>query len=492
MGYELGRFSGIGLDAWTLDELIARHEDRTLPALAALWGWYRNPMSAAPASEDGRSYRLGQERGLPSRVTGRRSRGVGGALMDDRVGGRREVVIENDIAWRVHTMVDFMFGRPVKIASAAEDPERRERIESALERVWEASGGIGLLQDMALLGHVYGHVDLLVRVVDGSPRPEERVRIEVIEPTRGIPVVDRSDFRRLDGYVVRYRRGRGVGRDKSARAGRLRLGRRAANAGSLGVDVTEVIGASWWQVYEDHGRGPVLVGEGPNRAAPGEVPVVHVQNMSQPFCYTGLGEVEGLIPLQDELNTRLSDRANRVALQSFKMYLAKGMEGFERMPVAPGVVWSTDNPDASVEAFGGDGSSPSEERHVEEVRTALDKLSGVPPLAGGVVQGKIGNLSSATALRVTLMSLLLRTERKRVTYGRGVREASRMVLAALDGLGVLRTEASEREVGVQWPDPLPVGDVDEVLEARRKVELGVDPERVLRELGYAGVGEGVA
>ena len=78
--------------------------------------------------------------------------------------------------------------------------------------------------------------------------------------------------------------------------------------------------------------------------------------------YEGQSEVEPLIPLQDELNTRLSDRANRVTMQSFKMYLAKGLDGFadgSAPVVGPGRVWTTDNPDASMQTFGGDSSSPS-------------------------------------------------------------------------------------------------------------------------------------
>jgi hypothetical protein len=104
------------------------------------------------------------------------------------------------------------------------------------------------------------------------------------------------------------------------------------------------------------------------------VPVAHIQNVAQPFAYHGIGEVEPLIPLQDDLNTRLSDRANRVTMQSFKMYLAKGVDGFERTPVGPGVLLSTDNENASITAFGGDAASPSEDRHIDELREALDKL----------------------------------------------------------------------------------------------------------------------
>jgi hypothetical protein len=116
------------------------------------------------------------------------------------------------------------------------------------------------------------------------------------------------------------------------------------------------------------------------------LPVVHIQNIAQPFYYEGMSDVETLIPLQDELNTRLSDRANRITFQTFKMYLGKGIEGFEDKPVAPGRMWYTDNPEASIEEFGGDAATPSEALHIAEIREAMDKVSAVTPI---VAAGKI-------------------------------------------------------------------------------------------------------
>jgi uncharacterized membrane protein len=221
------------------------------------------------------------------------------------------------------------------------------------------------------------------------------------------------------------------------------------------------------------------------------VPVVHIQNMSQPFVYGGLGEVEALIPLQDELNTRLSDRANRVTLQSFKMYLARGIEGFDGSGVGPGTVWSTDNPDASIVSFGGDASSPSEDRHIGEIREAMDKISGVPPLAGGVVKAKLGNLSSANALRVTLMGLIAKTMRKRVTYGRGIEQVSGMILRVLDEAGVLRIKESERGTRVVWGVLGPIGEEESLDAGQAKIELGASEEQVLGELGLDDADPGI-
>jgi hypothetical protein len=192
--------------------------------------------------------------------------------------------------------------------------------------------------------------------------------------------------------------------------------------------------------------------------------------------------------LQDELNTRLSDRASRITFQSFKMYLGKGIEGFEDKPISPGRMWYTDNAEASIEEFGGDGECPSENLHVSEIREALDKTSGVTPLAAGILRGKVGNLTSAVALRLTLMGMLSKTERKRYTYGEGIKKICRMILAMLDISGVYKSDSRDREVEIIFPSPLPENMTEKLQEAQMKKELGVSTEQVLRELGYESKG----
>ncbi|MHC4995014.1 MAG: phage portal protein [Planctomycetota bacterium] len=216
--------------------------------------------------------------------------------------------------------------------------------------------------------------------------------------------------------------------------------------------------------------------------------MVHVQNLPQPFFYEGLSEVEPLMPLQDELNTRLSDRGHRVTMQSFQMYLGKGIEGFTERPVGPGQMWMSENVDASIESFGGDVDAPSEEAHIHEIREAMDKASGVTGVAAGLLRSKVGSLTSENALRVVLMGLLAKTEKKRVTYGKGIERVCSMVLGALDTAGVLRTSGSDRRVRLHWPSPLPVDESQRLKEALMKLEIGVPRGRVLSELGYRDEG----
>jgi hypothetical protein len=181
--------------------------------------------------------------------------------------------------------------------------------------------------------------------------------LETVEAPRVLPILDENNFRQVRYWVQRlykypsrmengpwsWRSFLGGGREQSPAV----------------VEVVEIISPQWWQRYEDR----VLTAEGENGL--GQLPVVHIQNMPLPLSYEGLSDVEPLIPLQDELNTRLSDRANRVTYQAFKMYLGKGIEDFMDRPVAPGQMWSTQNPDATIQEFGSDNGSPSENAHIE-------------------------------------------------------------------------------------------------------------------------------
>jgi hypothetical protein len=148
-------------------------------------------------------------------------------------------------------------------------------------------------------------------------------------------------------------------------------------------------------------------------------------------------------------------------------------------------MWSTDNPEASIEAFGGDGPNPSEDIHIEQVREAMDKASSVSPLATGLVRDRVGNLTSENALRIVMMGLLARTEKKRVTYGAGLERLCELILHAADVYGFLPNRPEERRVRLSWPNPVPDDESTRLVNAQRKLEIGVPARQVLAELGYA-------
>ncbi|XAL97941.1 phage portal protein [Phycisphaeraceae bacterium D3-23] len=462
--------------------LLDDHVQLKRPRLRRLWDYYRNPVRRDVSVGVTGGHALAQADGLPGRLR-------------STPGREREVVIENDIAWRIDTIVDFMFGKPPMIRSLAPDTGRAAELSQFLRAVFDASGGAALLQDIALIGTVYGHVDLLLnlRPIPSANRADPAdcaacFKIEAIDAQRGIPVVAQDDYRALQGYLVLHN---DAGRNPMCRPGILRRvsesihGGDAASSARAGITHWMPEAVSVYQPGRKGGRLQVVYSE---RNALGRVPIVHIQNLPQPLIYEGLSEVEPLIPLQDELNTRLSDRANRVTLQAFKMYLGRGIEQFTERPITPGQMWHTDNADASIQEFGGDTASPSEETHIREVRDAMDKTSGVSPVAAGVLRGKVGNLTSQNAVRLVLMGLLARVERKRLTYGSGIERLCELILHAADVHGVLPNTPDERRVRLDWPDPVPENRQEQLELAERKIALGVPRDTVLNELGYGDCG----
>jgi hypothetical protein len=345
---------------------------------------------------------------------------------------------------------------------------------------------------MAVLGSVYGFVDCFVRPdvqnfenitslshqkssFEDVLEKAQSIGLELIEAPRALPVLDENDYKKIIYYVQHYCQKKNLVRRSGSFLTRLFGG---GFDSRQTVEVTEIVSSKAWQRYED-GQ---LVGEG--YLPWGFLPVVHIQNLAQPFYYEGISDVEILIPLQDELNTRLSDRANRITFQTFKMYLGKGIEGFEDKPVSPGRMWCTDNLEATIEEFGGDSATPSEDAHIAEIREAMDKVSSVTPIVAGIIGSKVGNLTSAVALKLTLMGMLSKTERKKFTYGDGLKKICEMRLGILDWAGVYQTNRDDRVVDVVFPSPLPENTMERLQEAQIKKELGVPAEQVLRELGY--------
>lgn len=516
-----------------LQQAIAQHRHQHHARFHRMHAYYTNPITPLhPSATDSTStppYRQAQEWGLPARITGvRQARGAlfatTAALGATVPAGtsRKEVVIENDISWRIQTQLDYLLGDEVHILSASPRPDLAPLLTRLLALIFARFGGQAFYQQLALIGSVFGHVDVLVKLdtsalaavrmddtpthtplpgdgPDPFPPPsldtltEHRLRqlagcivLEIIDPLRGIPILHPTDFRQVLQYIVVTDLHAPGSTHADASSGdswwKRWVHSRATPAEpshrNTGAAVIDVVTAEQWQRYENHR----LISQGTHSL--GHLPLVHIQNQTVPMTYTGQSDVEPLMPLQDELNTRLSDRAHRLALQSFRMYLGKGIDNFDQLTVGPGRLWLTDNPDAQVQEFGGDASAPSEDAHFADIRAAMDKLSSVSPVAAGVLRQKLGNLTSAAALRLTMQALIAKTHRKRTNYGAGLQQIAQLALEWLNTTGLLNTQPDDRATHIRWPAILPEDPSEKLRQAEIKLRLGVKPETVLSELGY--------
>ena len=140
------------LDADFLEWLVDEHSVDIQKHFTKLWEYYSNPTYELSdissydkkAGESGRCYVQAQEYGLPARITGLVHCGDAGVFGGRAVKDvqRKEVVVENDIAWRINAAVDFLFGKPVSFVSRSPDSQKRTEIEAILKAVFAANGGI--------------------------------------------------------------------------------------------------------------------------------------------------------------------------------------------------------------------------------------------------------------------------------------------------------------------------------------------------------------
>lgn len=552
------------------DDLLSRlHQLRSTlaPRLARNLGYYQNPrMDLAfylPGPRNAalpvRPYRQFQELGLPARITGFRTAADGALSPTGPIDLlRKEVVIENDIAWRINTLVDFVAPTFPVIRSASKNPDTRQKIEDVLSDLFEPNNALALLQKIILMGAIHGNAwvllhpsdDLLMKVQspesevlnqrephansrqDSSlktpdslpPDPESAPvgmpapacpcallpHLQVVDASRVLPIFHATPQGccgddALAFLAILHPTDPAASTQPGSALAKLTRWIFGQPTPDFTPPSFDLFSPTHWARYingnlTQSGTNPfgfIPAAAYINQILPttGDISASNTarnQAEADPLAFPdtpfgpalGESDIDPLIPLQDELNTRLSDRANRITLQSFRMYLAKGIEDFVKRPVGPGQMWSTDNTAASIEAFGGDTATPSEDNHIQDIRNAIDKVSGVTPIAAGLINGKIGHLTSAVALKITLIATLARTARKRNALAHTLQTLVRHVLTMLNQAGVLATTDDDRDILFNWPTAIPENEMDKLQEAQAKLQIGVLKETVLAELGY--------
>lgn len=140
MSFDLRIFETTELEPDFVEWLVDERYIEFYKHFNKFWEYYKNTaidisgsgVGNKAANRFGKSYVLAQEYGLPSRITGlSHSANVnlfGGQAIKDVQ--RKEVVIENDIAWRVNSLVDFLFGKSVNIVSKSPSANKRAEIRA--------------------------------------------------------------------------------------------------------------------------------------------------------------------------------------------------------------------------------------------------------------------------------------------------------------------------------------------------------------------------
>lgn len=193
----------------------------------------------------------------------------------------------------------------------------------------------------------------------------------------------------------------------------------------------------------------------------GFIPFVHIPNARPANEFWGVSDLRDVIPLNRELNERMSDMADVIRFHADPPVVFKGVMEHSNLAVGPGTVW--DLPEgADVQLLEWRGQSPAVQEHVKRVMRAIHDVAETPKTAFG----DSGRLLSGVALETELQPLIQKTLRKRAWWNAGLRRRNRQILriAEIVGLGSFAPYRSK----VIWPPLLPA---DSEAEVRNNVAL---------------------
>jgi hypothetical protein len=214
--------------------------------------------------------------------------------------------------------------------------------------------------------------------------------------------------------------------------------------------------------------GERVVREGPNPY--GFIPFVHVANLQPPNSFWGESDLTHLIPLNRELDERMSDQADLIRYHADPPIVFRGIEEHSDLPVGPGTVWDLPR-DADVALLEWRGNAPAVQDHIDRVLRAIYDVSETPRTSFG----DSGRLLSGVALETELQPLVHRTLRKRVGWTAALRACARamLLLTVRFGLGGTGEGLGAEQIQVVWPQMLPRDDDADVQRNLTLVQAGL-------------------
>jgi len=191
----------------------------------------------------------------------------------------------------------------------------------------------------------------------------------------------------------------------------------------------------------------------------GEIPIVHIQNRALAGDYYGVSDVEDLMTIQDEINTKFSDIGNIIAYQGSPVTVAFGIKA-GALSLEAGRIWyvpkKTDGVD--IENLDRNVDLRASTDYLTSLKEAAHEMASVPEASLGKML-PISN-TSGVALHMQFQPIDHLTKRKRRTYGPGLVEATRIgiKLMSLYDPYAIRDESGTRfqiEIGpaVENADP---------------------------------------
>jgi SPP1 Gp6-like portal protein len=246
-----------------------------------------------------------------------------------------------------------------------------------------------------------------------------------------------------------------------------------------------------------------LIRENPNML--GRIPVVHIANTPVSGSPWGLGDVDGVIPINREYNEKATEISDIINYHVAPVTIVTGGKP-PNLEKGPAKIWGIPNEKAQVFNLegGAAGLAPAME-YLEMLRMRMHEYGHVPVSALGEPQ-PISN-TSGVALAIQYMPTMMWYGLKKVQYGTGLQEIAQLALMTLfmkepDTLfydpstdGILDQQLGQQpridpddpavyDIEACFPAPLPTDVLIKLQEIEAKMGLNLESRKgAMRDLG---------
>lgn len=222
----------------------------------------------------------------------------------------------------------------------------------------------------------------------------------------------------------------------------------------------------------------------------GLIPFVQIKNFPIAGRTRGQGDLDDIIPLNVELNTKKSDVSEVIDYHSAPITLVYGAK-IGNLEKGANKVWGGLPKDSKVENLGLQGDLIASANYISDVKTSMCEIAGIPETVLGGASA-ISN-TSGVALQYMNLPLIERTKIKRSCSTDGLKLVNKMILfiSLYHGLIEKPEDVSMKDFlrnEVELPDTLPKDGLIELQKIQQEMTLGLECRHgAMRRLGKDNV-----
>lgn len=254
---------------------------------------------------------------------------------------------------------------------------------------------------------------------------------------------------------------------------------------------TTVIYKEYWTPEE------IVVYEGGNEVDRmtnpyGFIPFVQIKNFPIAGRTRGISDLDDIIPLNVELNTKKSDVSEVIDYHSAPITLVYGAK-IGNLEKGANKVWGGLPKDSKVENLGLQGDLTASVNYIADVKTSMCEIAGIPEnVLGGA--SAISN-TSGVALQYMNLPLIERTRVKRACTARGIERVNKMIIRiALEHELIKKPEEIQLKDflrnEVEIPDTLPKDELIELQKIQQELTLALECRHgAMERMGVENINE---